>query len=177
VKRFRIQTPAEREELRLISQLQRMNCYPQLVQRLTGGESANSVARWASGLKVDGAAGYWSPLYWRKHIAVLGKHVHLAKDKLRTRKPVTPKPEDVAARIEKDVADLLAAEVISKSATQVGKHVEKALKQIDAERVLRHAFLEQVERVEKMMNLEAKLQRLTENGHQEIEALTKIAGR
>src|ERR1022692_3021626 len=50
MKRFRIQTPAEREELRLISQLQWMNCYPQVVRRLTEGESANSVARWASGL-------------------------------------------------------------------------------------------------------------------------------
>ena len=87
MKRFRIQTPAEREELRLISQLQRMNCYLQIVRRLTEGESANSVARWASGLGVDGAARHWSPLYWRKHVAVLKKHVRLAKNKLRTRKP------------------------------------------------------------------------------------------
>ena len=62
--------------------------YPQLVPRLTEGESANSVSRWVSGLKVDGAAGNWSYLYWRKHILALAKHVRRAKDKLRTRKPV-----------------------------------------------------------------------------------------
>jgi hypothetical protein len=175
MKRFRIQTPAEREELRLISQLQWMNCYPQLVRRLTEGESANSVARWASGLGVDGAAGYWSPLYWRKHITVLGKHVRLAKDKLRTRKPVLPKPEDVAARVEMEVANLLAAEVIPKSAARVGKHVEKALKEIDGHRALKYAALQQIGRIEKLKELEKKLQRPMRNGHKEIDALRKIA--
>ena len=175
MKRFRIQTPAEREELRLISQLQRMNCYLQIVRRLTEGESANSVARWASGLGVDGAAGYWSPLYWRKHITVLGKHVRLAKDKLRTRKPVLPKPEDVAARVEMEVANLLAAEVIPKSAARVGKHVEKALKEIDGHRALKYAALQQIGRIEKLKELEKKLQRPMRNGHKEIDALRKIA--
>ena len=175
MKRFRIQTPAEREELRLISQLQWMNCYPQVVRRLTEGESANSVARWASGLGVDGAAGYWSLLYWRKHITVLGKHVRLAKDKLRTRKPVLPKPEDVAARVEMEVANLLAAEVIPKSAARVGKHVEKALKEIDGHRALKYAALQQIGRIEKLKELEKKLQRPMRNGHKEIGALTRIA--
>jgi hypothetical protein len=154
MKGFRIQTPAEREELLLINRLQRMNCYGQLVRRLTEGESANSVSRWAAGLKVIGAAGNWSYLYWRKHIVALAKHVRRAKDKLRTRKPVLPPPEVVAARVEMQMADLLAEEVISKSATQVWRHVDKALKQIDAEHILKYAFLRQQERVEKILEAE-----------------------
>jgi hypothetical protein len=158
MKGFRIQTPAEREELLLISRLQRMNCYEQLVRRLTKGESGNSVSRWVSGLKVDGAAGNWSYLYWRKHIMALNKHVRHAKDKLRTRRPVLPKPEDVAAHVELQMADLLAENVIPNSVSQVWRHVDKALKQIDAERVVKYAFIKQVNRVETMIQEEAKLQ-------------------
>ena len=132
------------------------------------------MARWASGLGVDGAAGYWSPLYWRKHITVLGKHVRLAKDKLRTRKPVLPKPEDVAARVEMEVANLLAAEVIPKSAGRVSRDVEKFLKEIDGHRALKYAAFQQMVRIEKLMELEKKLQRPTRDGHKEIGALTKI---
>lgn len=106
-----------------------MNCYAELVRRLTKGKSANSVSRWASSLKVEGAAGRWSFLYWRKHILALAKHVRRAKDKLRTRKPVLPQPEAVAACVEMQTLDLLDADVIPKSATQVSRHVDKALKQ------------------------------------------------
>ena len=173
---FRIQTPAEREELLLICKLQRMNCYAQLVRRLTKGESANSVSRWASSLKVEGAAGNWSSLYWRKHILALAKHVRRAKDKLRTRKPVLPQPEAVAACVEAQTLDLLDADVIPKSATQVSRHVNKALKQIDAERALKSAIYRQMERVERLMEQEEKLPFLIPNGPKEIAALVKIAG-
>jgi hypothetical protein len=172
---FRIQTPAEREELLLVCKLQRMNCYTELVRRLTKGESANSVSRWASSLKIEGAAGTWSSLYWRKHILALAKHVRRAKDKLRTRKPVLPQPEAVAACVEMLTLDLLDADVIPKSATQVSRHVDKALKQIDAERALTSACYRQIERVERLMEQERKLPFLIPNGHKEIQALVKIA--
>ena len=172
---FRIQTPAEREELLLIFKLQRMNCYVQLVRRLTEGESANSVSRWASSLKVEGAAGRWSSLYWRKHILALAKHVRRAKDKLRTRKPVLPKPEAVAACVETQTADLFAADAVAKSANQVSRHVDKALKQIDAERALKIACHRQMERIECLMEQERKLPFLIPQGYKEIEALRKLA--
>jgi len=172
---FRIQAPAEREELLLVCKLQRMNCYAELVRRLTKGESANSVSRWVSSLKVEGAAGTWSSLYWRKHILALAKHVRRAKDKLRTRKPVLPETEAVAACVEMQTLDLLDADVIPKSAAQVSSHVDKALKQIDAERALKHACYSQIERIERLTELEEKLQFLIPNGHKEIQALVKIA--
>ena len=116
-----------------------MNCYAELVRRLTKGESANSVSRWASSLKVEGAAVRWSSLYWRKHILALAKHVRRAKDKLRTRKPVLPQPEAVAACVDMQTLDLFGADALPKSATQVSRHVDKAPKQIDAERALKSA--------------------------------------
>ena len=144
-----------------------MNCYAELVRRLTKGESANSVSRWASSLKVEGAAVRWSSLYWRKHILALAKHVRRAKDKLRTRKPVLPQPEAVAACVDMQTLDLLDADVIPKSATQVSRHVDKALKHIDAERALKSACYRQIERVERLMDQERKLPFLIPNGHKE----------
>jgi hypothetical protein len=158
----------------MISKLQRMNCYAQLVRRLTQGESANSVSRWASSLKVVGAAGRWSSLYWRKHVLALAKHVRRAKDKLRTRKPVPPQPEAVAACVEMQTLDLLDADAVPKSASQVSRHVNKALKQIDAERALKYAYYSQIERVERLIEHERKLQFLIPNGYKELEALRQI---
>jgi hypothetical protein len=159
----------------MICKLQRMNCYPELVRRLTKGESANSVSRWASRLKIEGGAGRWSRLYWRKHILALAKHVRHAKEKLRTRKPVLPQPEAVAACVNSQTADLFAADAIPKPASQVSRHVNKALKQIDAEQALKCAWYSQIERVERLMEQEKKLQLLIPNGHKEIGALVKIA--
>ena len=78
-------------------------------------------------------------MYWRKHILALAKHVRRAKDKLRTRKPVLPEPEAVAACVEAQTLDLFGADALPKSATQVSRHVDKAPKQIDAERALKSA--------------------------------------
>lgn len=114
-------------------------------------------------------------MYWRKHILALAMHVRRGKDKLRTTKPVLPQQEAVAACVEMQVLDLLDADVIPKSASQVSRHVDKALKQIDAERALKSACYRQIERVERLKELEEKLQFLIPNGHKEIEALVKIA--
>ena len=54
-------------------------------------------------------------------------------------------------------ADLFAADAIPKSAIQVSRHVDKALKQIDAERALKYASYRQIERVERLKKLEEKL--------------------
>ena len=86
-----------------------------------------------------------------------------------------PQPEAVAACVEMQTLDLLDADVDPKSATQVSRHVAKALKQIDAERALKSACYRQIERVERLTDLEEKLQFLIPNGHKEIAALVKIA--
>ena len=66
--------------------------------------------------------------------------------------------------------------MIPKSATQVSRYVEKALKQIDTERALTKAsLLPPDELAERHKKLEEKLQFLIPNGHKEIEALVKIS--
>jgi hypothetical protein len=77
-------------------------------------------------LKVDGAAGNWSYLYWRKHILALAKHVRRAKDKLRTRKPVLPQPEAVAERVEMQMAELLANPQVGDSDFKAHRHSAEA---------------------------------------------------
>ena len=51
----------------------------------------------------------------------------------------------------------------------------KALKEIDGHRALKYAALQQIGRIEKLKELEKKLQRPMRNGHKEIDALRKIA--
>lgn len=58
--------PFERRELRMIERLELMKIYPQLVQKLTAGESARAVARWAMSSGVEGAPGHWGSEYWLK---------------------------------------------------------------------------------------------------------------
>jgi hypothetical protein len=88
---------------------------------------------------------------------------------------VLPQPEAVAACVEVQTLDLLDADVIPKSATQVSRQVNKALKQIDAERALRSAIYRQVERLERLSEQEEKLPFLIPNGHKEIAAMGKLA--
>jgi hypothetical protein len=171
---IRPRTSQERDELRMIFKLQGLNCYGAIVKRLTEGQSANSVARWASELKVEGAAGAWSYLYWRKLILPLAKEVRQAKDKLRTRRPVTSKVEAVIERVSMHTAELLVKDKIPDSAQEVWTHVEKTMNLLKAEQILKFAFFRQVVRVELMVAIEEKLGILFPNGYKEIDALRRI---
>jgi hypothetical protein len=168
-------TPEERNELLMIMRIQRLNCYEALIHRLTQGESANAVALWAFNLKPEGPASAWSYFYWRKHVLALRRRVRVAKEKLRTRTPVAPKPQAVAAYVEMEQALAAPREVIPERSRQVWKDVKAALKEIEAEHIAKYALIKQLERVEVVTEFEKKAGIPLPNAHKEIETLTHLA--
>jgi hypothetical protein len=79
-----VPTLREREEVRMIGRLQTMNIYPVLIRKLTEGDSAASVARWAMSIGVEGRPGAWRISMWLHHIKCLRREVLEAKEKLRS---------------------------------------------------------------------------------------------
>jgi hypothetical protein len=173
-------TPAARESVVMISKLQRLNCYEQMVRRLTKGHSANDVAHWAFDLKVEGAEGTWSYLYWRKHIQALARQVHIAKhrlavkDRRRLRHPVPPEPAAMVAQVEAQVAADAARDPIPESAREVWRDVGAALESINVEHLLKVAAVEQLDRLGVLKRFEKAAGLPLSYGHNEIDSLRAI---
>ena len=68
-------TLKERCELLWIRRLQQLNCYEQLVRKLSERRSLSSVARWAIQLGIEGEASRWSFHTWRRYLGALEKRV------------------------------------------------------------------------------------------------------
>jgi hypothetical protein len=158
VRGYRTLSPYEKEELLMIARLQKLNIYPQLVRRLAEGQSAQSVARWASELGITGA--HWTFMYWRKQVTALSRKVDTAKDRIlkeerrRTRLPEKPGPEAVLAKVDAVAKELTTRDALPESAQKVWVHVEGALRGLNAEQVLKYAFLRHMERLEKIIAAE-----------------------
>jgi len=141
--------PQEREELRMIARLQTMNVYPQLVRKLTEGQSAAGVGRWAMKQRVEGAPGAWGLGMWLRHTQALRRHVVAAKERLSyeehrrrlTVAPVRPDPDAVLAKVDAMVEDKSLMDFIPKEAQQVLKHVMGEEKEIRAIHALQIAAI------------------------------------
>lgn len=179
----RILTPAERRGLSYIERLQSMNLYPQLVRKLTEGESARSVATWAMQQKVEGAPGTWSHRQWREHTTALLRQVNESKEKLRrethrVHKPLPPKPlepEAVLEKVNKTVEEKSMLEFIHNDALKVMQHVMGAERVIKAGHLLQYGAVKQIGRIEEMTAIEKRVGLTLPNGHKELDTLTTIA--
>lgn len=182
--RRRVLDPRERKEVMLIGRLQSMNVYPQLVQKLTAGESARSVSRWAMTVGVDGAPRQWGFEYWMKHIMALRREVIDAKDKLRAAQkhprgkiqgPRPPTPEAVLATVAKEVEKKSLLDYIPQSARDVMSHVVAADKQLKAIHLLQYEAYTQIGRIEKVKEIEKTMPFMLPTGGNEVAILNKIA--
>ena len=184
--RFRVKrllTPLERQELLMVARLQRTNVYPALIRKLTDGETAASVARWAMTLSIEGAPGAWGFSMWYKCVSALKHEVSAAREKMRNEEyrrrrtvaPVVPEPEAVLMKVNQMVADKELLDYMPKSVHEVFKHVLGEDKRMKALHVLTYLALKQIPRIERMTELEAKMPFMMPNGHQEIAKLTEIA--
>jgi hypothetical protein len=177
---FRRMTPQERTELMYISRLQRLNCYPQIVRRLTEGQSAQSVARWLVSLHIDDPAGRWSQMYWCKLLVPLVKQVKTAKEELlraerrKTSLPKKPEADSVVQKVEALTEEMMLLERIPESARQVWKHVDATLKKLNSEQILKFAFFQQTERLQRVMEMEKGMKMPLPWGHKEVQTLTQI---
>jgi hypothetical protein len=123
------------------------------VTRLTEGESGRSVARWASKLGIEGAAGHWRYWHWEKLIQAVAKQVRRAKEKLPVKRllrpaqmpePPVPPAIEVQEQVEAQVVELECRDEIPESAQQVWMHVESTIEKLKAEQVLQYLIYRQI---------------------------------
>jgi hypothetical protein len=168
-------TRAERYDLLAIRQLQHLNCYAQLVRKLCQGQGACAVARWAMQLGIEGEAGQWSFYTWRRYLGALAKRVRRIVVR-HERVDVRPLESDaVLEEVEWQMDALVAMpEAIPKTARKAWQQARKSLKNLDAETILKYAFVRQVARVAKMVEVEQKLGILLPEWNKNIDSLIAI---
>lgn len=180
--RLRIVSVKEQKELRLITHLQALNIYPQLVRRLTEGDSARSVAIWARTQKLDGSPGAWSLSYWLEHMWALAKQVREAKVKLdreewRERGALAPVPrplEAVRAKMEEIEEEKSILDKAPRETAEILKHVMGENKNLESIHLLQIAGLGAVTRVMKLERLDRSMPTIMiPNGHKDIENLRR----
>ena len=66
-----------------------LNCYEQIVCRLTERQSTRSIANWLMTLNLEPPAGKWSERYWRKLLGPLAAQVKAAVGSLEVAEPAT----------------------------------------------------------------------------------------
>jgi hypothetical protein len=91
----------ERRKLMLIHELQDLNCYEQIVQKLLAGERVTEVARWAESLQIGGRAEKWSESYWRTHLTALREKLREAKEQLPPMREPAKEVVAVAKELQK----------------------------------------------------------------------------
>jgi hypothetical protein len=164
-------TIRERRERFWIAKLERLPCFELMVKRLVDGKSVSSVAHWARSLGMDCElkdAGFET---WRKYINALSIRIRI---NLETRPEI--KPKAVRAIIEDVKANADAYDVpLSENGRKLWRLVEKAVKELDSEKMLKYVFVIQQRRVEKILGLEEKTGLLLPDGHKNVAILKSIA--
>ncbi|MGA8552775.1 MAG: hypothetical protein WB630_00020, partial [Candidatus Acidiferrales bacterium] len=143
-------TPTERKDLLFIARLQSLPCYNEIVRKLTLGKSVRWLAVWLTQQKLEGPPGWWSREYWQKLLWPLGRKVREAKqrtfnaERRKTKYPPPPTPEKIANVLDSIMDPAMQIQnAIPGSVSKVWKHVDATLEALDAERILKFAFLQQ----------------------------------
>jgi hypothetical protein len=169
-------TLKERIDLLWVRKLQQLNCYEQLVRKLSDRQSVSGVARWAMQLGIEGEVGRWSFHTWRRYLGALEKRV--TRIVVRQER-VEVRPLEYQAVIEEveRQADALVAmpEAIPKAAREVWQQVKRTVKELDSETMLKHCYVIQLGRVQQMWEFEQKTKTLTPHGYKNIAVLKEIA--
>jgi hypothetical protein len=169
-------TLKDRCELLWIRRLQQLNCYEQLVRKLSERRSVSSVARWAIQLGIEGEASRWSFHTWRRYLGALEKRVSRIVVR-QERVDVRPLEfQAVMEEVERQTDALIAMpEAIPMAAREVWQQVKKTVKQMDSESMLKHCYVIQLGRVQRMLDVEAESGVLMREGYKNIAVLKEIA--
>jgi hypothetical protein len=164
-------TIRERRERFWIAKLERLPCFELMVKRLVDGKSVSSVARWARSLGMDCELKDTGFETWRKYINALSIRIRLS---MEARPEI--KPKAVRAIIEDVKANADAYDVpLSENGRKLWRLVEKAVKELDSEKMLKYVFVIQQRRVGKILVLEEKTGLLFPDGHKNVAVLMNIA--
>jgi len=174
-------SPADRLNFLFIARLQELPCYPEILRRLTEGQSVRSLSLWLTRQGYDGPCGQWKFDYWRKLLAPLDRDVRAARgrtasaERRRSRHPEPPAPEKVEEMLGEIIdPKMQLANILPEATREVWKHVAETADAITAEHILKFAFLQQARRVDNMLALEKKLNLALPNGHKDIDCLRRV---
>jgi hypothetical protein len=165
----------ENEALQVRS-LRRHPYYDQIVKRIVAGESAQSIARWSelSANKADNVKNF-TFYTWRLYISTLRQRIRPMLQDVEIKEPAPELYEALITQIRRD-NDLPIEDdkpEVKPITRGIWASVKKAIRDIDAEKILKFAFLVQADRVEKLMEKE-KSGQLKKDGYKEILALVAI---
>jgi hypothetical protein len=168
-------TLKERCELMWVRNLQQLNCYEQLVRKVSQGQSLSGVAHWAMQLGIEGEVGRWSFHTWRRYLGALEKRV--GRIVVRQER-VEVRPLEFQAVIEEveSQADACGhARGHTEGCREVGQQVKKTVKELDSKTMLKHCYVIQLGRVQQQLEFEQKTKFLTPDGDKNIAVLKEMA--
>lgn len=160
----------ERRERLWIRRLQSLNCFDQLLRRLVRGESPMAVAKWAVSLDVEVN---WSLQTWRRYLWVLSQRVKRGLPRIKRAPPSQDQARVIAEEL-KVVYPQEEVDPLSEKAKPVWDKVQKAADKVDAATALRYAFMVQLGRVQRLLEIEEKLGMLMPTGYRDIAELREI---
>jgi len=161
----------ERLEKMWLLKLRRLVCYPEIVKRLTNHESIHSVTRWLERSNAGGR--HLCSESWRRYVTVLKREIEKARPKvLEVEQQATVADiKEVQNIIEEEVAEM----PLSPQGLALFKQVQKAMKTLHAENMLKFSFVIQQQRVQRLLNMENVTGVLARDGYKEIETLANLS--
>jgi hypothetical protein len=156
--------------------LQRHPYFDQIVKRTVEGKSAVSTAHWCGSLasKAKGVKNY-TFYTWRLYITTLRRRIKALLKDVEIKEPTQELYEALIDQIRRD-NNLPIEEKkpdVKPYTRRIWASVQKAIREIDAEKILKFAFLVQAERIDKLIEKEEAGQ-LDENGYKEVLVLVAI---
>ncbi len=166
----------ERRQDIWIAKLRRQNCFDRLVKKLVGGASVSRVTRWLHDLKPEGELKNCSSETLRIYVTALANRVkeNMAFVKRSNVEPLAFRL--VLREMEKQKGAVIDDDPpMSKAAKKVLKEVSDAVKKLDAETMLKYAYMVQQGRVEMLLKMENQMNLLMPDGWKNIAVLKDIA--
>jgi hypothetical protein len=173
----RTQNNRQNNEACHIRTLRRHPYYDQIIKRIVAGKSVQSIARWceSSASEAHGVKNF-AFYTWRLYVSTLRQRIRPLLEDVEIGEPTPELYENLIDQIRRDHA--LPFEE-KKSGTRppmqrISTSVKIAIDEVEAEKILKFAFLVQADRVGELLKREAETGVLEKDGYKEILALVTV---
>lgn len=168
-------TLRERREHLWVKKLRRLACFNEIVKKFVSGQGVASVARWCHELNPDGELHDKTAETWRKYLTPVAVRVRNDLKEVKISNVEPPAFKALLVELHKLQAATTGPDPVIKTARPIWSEVKKAVRDLDAETILKYCFLIQQARVHTLLELEEKMNLLMPHGYKEIDVLMKIA--
>jgi hypothetical protein len=145
------------------------------VKKLVNGQGVAAVARWCHELNPEGELHNKTHETWRKYLTPVAMRI---RNDLKPVKRFKVEPLAYSAwmeELDKQKVAMTEIDPVAEPARSIWPEVTKAVRELDAEAMLKYCFLIQQVRVQAMLELEEKMNLLMPHGYKEVAVLMKIA--